>query len=110
MSDPSANASTSFNMYGINVSESGKMIDFSIPFIFMNMIGGGLSYFIAMAWSNVFQSALDEYKKRQEKQGVVTNPVWMNLLLAMVATLFTVSIMYLMIQIYRRIQARQIVQ
>ena len=102
MSSTGSNGDNTFSLYGVNVSESGKAVNFSLPFVLLNMIGGGLSWFIAMAWSNVFQSALDEYKKKKEAEGVITNPVWLNLVLALTATVFTVSIVYLMIQIYQQ--------
>lgn len=97
-----------FSFYGVNINEGGGVTDFSVPFIIMNMIGGGLSWFIAIAWSNVFQSALDDYKAKQQAHGDITNPIWMNLLLALVATLFTVSILYLMIKAYQHIRISMI--
>jgi uncharacterized membrane protein len=74
------------------------------------MIGGGLSWFIAIAWSNVFQSALDDYKQRQQQKGIITNIVWTNLLLALVATFFSIAILYLMIKGYQNVQTKFKVQ
>jgi hypothetical protein len=54
------------SLYGVNIPEAAKHIDFSIPFILLNMVGSGLSWFVAIAWSNVFQSAMDDYKKNND--------------------------------------------
>ena len=97
---------STFSLYGVNVTEGGKVDDFSIPFILLNMIGGGLSWFLAIAWSNVFQSALDDYKTKQQKSGSITNPVWLNLMLALVATFFSLATLYLMIRAYKQVQTR----
>jgi hypothetical protein len=88
------------SLYGVNIPESGGVGDFSIPFIVLNMIGGGLSWFVAMSWSNVFQSALDEYKTREESSGRKINQVWINFIMALGATGFTIAIMYLMVRSY----------
>jgi hypothetical protein len=80
--------------------------DLSVPFLILNMIGGGLSWFMAITWSNVFQSALDDYKEKQQKRGVITNVVWLNLLLAVIATLFSMAILYLMIKTYQHVQSK----
>lgn len=93
-----------FSFYGVNLKESGDATDFSVPFILMNMIGGGLSWFVAIAWSNVFQSAMDDYKAKQEEKGIISNPVWANLLMALVATLFSVAMLYIMIKLYQRVR------
>lgn len=96
--------SDSLVLDGISVSESGKVSDFSIPFILLNMIGGGLSWFLAMTWSNVFQSVLDDYKDKQEEKGKTINPVWLNLVMAVISTIFAIAVIYLMIKIYRKFQ------
>ena len=98
--------SSSYSLLGANFQGG----DFSIPFLLLNMIGGGLSWFIAIAWSNVFQSALDDYKQRQQDKGIITNVVWMNLLLALVATFFSMAILYLMIKGYQKVQTKFKVQ
>ena len=88
------------SLYGVNIPESGNVTGFSIPFIVLNMIGGGLSYFVAVAWSNVFQCALDKYKAQEEAEGRTVNQVWLTFILAIVATIFTIAIMYLMMRSY----------
>jgi hypothetical protein len=91
----------SLSLYGVTIPQRGASItSFSVPFIVLNMIGSGLSWFVAMSWSNVFQSALDEYKHREESTGNKFNQVWMNFVLAIVATIFTIAIIYLMIRSY----------
>jgi hypothetical protein len=91
----------SLSLYGVTIPERGDVsTSFSIPFIVLNMIGSGLSWFVAMSWSNVFQSALDEYKNREESVGNKINPVWLNFILAGVATMFTIAIIYLMVRSY----------
>ena len=91
------------SVYGANLTESGQSNPFSTVFITLSIIGAGLSYFIATVWSNVFTAALDEYKQRQLAQGKLpTNQVWLNLILACVATLFSVAMIYLMISAYTR--------
>ena len=96
--------SDSLVLDGISVSESGKVSGFSIPFIILNMIGGGLSWFLAITWSNVFQSVLDDYKEKQEEKGKTIDPVWLNLMMAVISTIFAIAGIYLMIKIYRRFQ------
>jgi uncharacterized membrane protein len=91
-----------FSFYGVNLQQSGKLDSFPISFLILNIIGAGLSWFIALSWSNVFQSAIDDYKQKQEAKGIITNPVWMNLLLAVISTVFTVAALYLMIKLYQR--------
>ena len=91
---------SSFSLYGVNVPQHGHVSGFSVPFIVLNMIGAGLSWFMAMAWSNVFQSGLDRYKAEEENKGNTINPVWINFTLALGATVFTVAIMYFMIRGY----------
>ncbi len=91
----------SLSLYGVTIPERGAAsTSFSVPFIVLNMIGSGLSWFVAMSWSNVFQSALDEYKNREESVGNKINQVWLNFILAIVATIFTIAIIYLMMRSY----------
>ena len=91
----------SLSLYGVTIPQSGAAItNFSVPFIVLNMIGSGLSWFVAMSWSNVFQTALNEYKNREESAGNKFNQVWMNFILAIVATIFTIAIIYLMMRSY----------
>ena len=92
----------SYSLLGVDF----KSNDFSIPFLLLNMIGAGLSWFIAIAWSNVFQSALDDYKQRQQEKGLATNVVWINLIMALIATFFSVAILYLMIKGYQKIETK----
>lgn len=96
----SAGNNNIMSLYGVSIPESGGVGDFSIPFIILNIIGGGLSWFVAMSWSNVFQSALTEYKIREESGGRKINPIWINFIMALGATGFTVAIMYLMVRSY----------
>lgn len=77
-----------------------KVSGFSIPFVVMNLIGGGLSYFVANAWTNVFQSSLDEYKSDQEKKGQRVSGSRLNIYVALMATLFAVAVMYLMLRTF----------
>ena len=93
-------SSPTLSLYGVNIPERGATGQFSIPFIVLNMVGGGLSWFVALSWSNVFQSALDEYKTREQSSGRQPNPVWLNFVLALGATGFTIAIMYLMMRSY----------
>ena len=95
-------AAPSLNLLGLDFDKT----DFSIPFLLINMIGVGLGLFIASCWSNVFQSALDDYKQRQQEKGIVTNVMWMNLLLAVVATFFSMAVLYLMIKAYQQVQTK----
>lgn len=89
------------SLYGVTIPERGAIgTGFSIPFIVLNMIGSGLSWFVAMSWSNVFQSVLDEYKNREESAGNKINPVLLNFILAIGATVFTIAIIYLMMRSY----------
>jgi uncharacterized membrane protein len=97
-------SSQDFNIYGVDISQTGKIVNFSIPLILLNMFGGGLSWFIAMTWSNTFQSALDNYKAKEEAKGKKINILWLNIILAVMATLFSIAILYLMIQVYKRFQ------
>ena len=91
----------SLSLYGVTIPERGAAgTDFSVPFIVLNMVGSGLSWFVAMSWSNVFQSALDEYKNREESAGNKINQVWLNFILAIGATIFTIAIIYLMMRSY----------
>ena len=94
---------SALSLYGVVVPETGQVTGFSVPFVVLNMIGGGLSYFIAVAWNNVFQSALDRYKQEEQSKGNVPNQIWLNFMLALVATLFTIAVMYLMIKSYTTI-------
>lgn len=93
--------SGALSLYGVNIPERGGISgDFSIPFIMINMIGSGLSWFVAMSWSNMFQSALDEYKVREESGGKKINQIWVNFILALNATALAIAIMYLMVRTY----------
>jgi hypothetical protein len=96
------------SLYGVNIPAEGETSGFSISFIILNMIGGGLSYFVATAWSNVFQSALDRYKTQELSEGRSINPVWLNFVMAVVATVFTIAVMYLMMRMYTRINQTSI--
>jgi hypothetical protein len=96
----SSNSPAVLSLYGVNIPEQGGVSAFSVPFIVLNMIGGGLSYFVAITWSNVFQTALDRYKAQEESEGRNINQVWLNFLMAVVATVFTIAVMYIMMRSY----------
>lgn len=98
------------NLGGVTVTEKGETIGgFSVPFIILNMIGSGLSWFVAIAWSNVFQSALDEYKKREDTGTKKISPVWMNFMMALGATIFTVAIIYLLVTTYSKLSKQKLI-
>lgn len=98
------------NLYGVTVTQKGDTIGgFSVPFIVLNMIGSGLSWFVAIAWSNVFQSALDEYKKREDTGAKKISPVWMNFMMALGATVFTVAIIYLLVTTYSKLSKQNMI-
>lgn len=99
---------SSLSLSGVTVPEHGRVTEFSIPFIILNMIGGGLSYFVAVVWNNVFQSALDQYKKDEEGQGRKTNAVYLNMIMAVISTIFAISVIYIMIRGYTMIDTATI--
>jgi uncharacterized membrane protein len=92
-----------YGIYGTTITASGEASGFSLPFMIFSMIGAGLSWFVAISWSNVFQSAIDDYKKKQEAKGVDTNPVWTNLLMALVSTVLAIAVLYLMVKAYQQV-------
>lgn len=107
---PTDTSAPVLSLYGVNIPEQGDSSGFSISFIILNMIGGGLGYFVAMAWSNVFQSALDRYKAQELNEGRTANPVWLNFMMAMVATVFAIAVMYIMMRMYTRLNSQNSVQ
>ena len=98
-------SSGTVNVVGVDMSETGAVTHFSVPFVVFNMIAGGLGWFTAILWSGAFQSALDAYKDREKASGNITNPIWLNLLLAFIGTLFSIGVLYLMIKAYQQVYA-----
>lgn len=96
----SSSGTPTLSLYGVDISRQGSATDFSVPFIVLNMIGGGLSWFVAISWSNAFQSALDQRKTQAQSEGRPLNPVWLNFSMALTATFFTLAVMYLMVRLY----------
>lgn len=90
------------SVFGIQVDPSGKIEgDFSIPYILVSIIGIGLTWFVALTWSNAFNVWLDEYRKRHEIDKTIRSPTAVALIVAAIATLFVVIVIYIMIKGYQ---------
>jgi hypothetical protein len=90
------------SVFGIDVDRSGKMQgDFSIPYILVSVIGLGLTWFVALTWSNTFNVWLDEYRKKHEIDKTIRSPIAVSLIVASIATLFVVVVIYIMMKGYQ---------
>ncbi len=75
----------------------------SVPLILITFIGSGLSYFMALTWSNFMQNIYTDYKKDEELKGTKNNFNY-NLKLTMISTLFTILITFILLMIFFHIR------
>jgi hypothetical protein len=94
-------SANNFNQYGITMDQSGKISDFSILFIFLTLTSSSLSWFLALVWNDFFQAIMQKYREREESNGRITNPIYLNFVLAMVSTLFSIAFLYLLLKLYQ---------
>lgn len=75
----------------------------SIPLILITFIGSGLSYFMALTWSNFMQNIYNDYKIKEELKGTKNNFRY-NLKITMVSTGFAVLLTLLLLMLFFHIR------
>ncbi len=77
--------------------------NFSVPSIVFAMIMGSVSWFVAVTWTNVFQSAVDAYEASQRAKNQKISPIWNNFVAAVLSTIFAVILIFISYQVYQMV-------
>ncbi len=77
--------------------------NFSVPTIVFAMVMGSVSWFVAVTWTNVFQSAVDAYEASQRAKNQKISPIWNNFVAAVLSTFFAVLLIFISYQIYQMV-------
>lgn len=96
---------------GLNIDDSINQVNFSIPMITIILISGGLTWFMALTWSNYLQNIYDEYKRKElEKKGDSGDSLLFNFILALISTILVVIMMYILLKLYIKIKDKLMIQ